>query len=135
LFKNIFYEFFYKSITTHKHAISSWQCAGLATSVCLAKHTVILFTNILFSFYFEIWSNKPFFNIKKFPKYMGIFVDLFVAPHALFYCFLFCVFFSAICLICGPLLLNANMLCNAFLFIYCCLNRVNNKRVNKQKKA
>ena len=35
-----------------------------------------------------------------------------------------------------PLLLNTNMLCNGFyLFIYYCLNRVNNKRVNKKKKA
>jgi hypothetical protein len=48
--------------------------------VCLTKHTLMPFPYTLFSFYFDIWSNKPFFDIKKFSKYLVTIVDLFVAP-------------------------------------------------------
>jgi hypothetical protein len=59
------------------------------------------------------------------------FVDLFVSPsHFVFFFFLFeFCFFSAPYLIYGPLLLNTNLLCNAF--FYSCLKRANKKKGKK----
>jgi len=44
----------------------------------------------------DIWPNEPLFDIRKFQKYLGIFVDLFVAPSHfdLFFFFAFCIFFK-----------------------------------------
>ena len=86
----------------------------------------------LFPFYFDIWPNKPLFVIKKFWKYLGIFVDLFVGPSrfVLFFFFAFCIF-SAMCPICGPLLLNAKFVVQHFFYFH--LKRANNnKRVNNK---
>jgi len=36
------------------------------------------FSRVLFPFYFDLWPSKPLFDIRKFQKYVGIIVDLFV---------------------------------------------------------
>jgi hypothetical protein len=46
--------------------------------VCLAKNTLMRFSRVLFPFYFDLWTSKPLFDIRKFQKYVGIIVDLFV---------------------------------------------------------
>jgi hypothetical protein len=52
-----------------------------------------------------------------------------------FFIFFLCVlfFFSDICSICGPLLLNTNLLCN--IFFYSCLTRVNKKKGKQKEKG
>ena len=83
--------------------------------LCLTKHTLCL-CHAFLSPFILIFSqtNEPFFYIRKFLKYLGIFVDLFGGPRVFF--FFYVLFFSSICSICGLLLLNGNLLCNVFFF-------------------
>jgi hypothetical protein len=73
----------------------------------------------------DIWPNEPRFDIRKFQKYLGIFIVLFVGPSHFEFFFRF-VFFLSMCLICGLLLLNATMLCNAFFYFH--LKQANNNK-------
>jgi len=76
---------------------------------CVWQKTLLcLFHVFLFPFYFDIWPNKPIFDIKKIPKYLETIVDSFVAPShfVLFFSLCVCIFY-AMCSINGALLLNA----------------------------
>ena len=99
--------------------------------VCLEKHTLVPFPCILFSFCVDIWPNEPLFYIRKFQKYLGIFIDLFMVPSRVVFFFLCILFFYVTCSIYRLLLLNVNLLCNAF--FPSCLKRVNKKGKQKRK--
>ena len=98
--------------------------------MCSAKHTFMPLPCIFISVLF--WYLASPFSISENSRKIWIsFVDLFVSPsHFVFFFFLFeFCFFSAPCLIYGPLLLNTNLLCNAF--FYSCLKRANKKKGKK----
>jgi hypothetical protein len=105
----------------------------LAKGVFGKTETLMLCPYILFLFHFNIWLNKPHFNIRKFLKYLGIFMDLFMGSLRFILFFFFCdlFFFSAIWSIRGPLLLNANLLCNVFFLV----KRENNKKGKQKEKG
>jgi len=50
------------------------------------------FSRVLFPFYFDLWPSKPLFDIRKFQKYVGIIVDLFVGTSrfVFFFCLICC---------------------------------------------
>jgi hypothetical protein len=62
--------------------------------VCLAKHTSLCLGHNFYAHFSLIFGQtSPFFDIRKFEKYLGIFVDLFVGPsHFDFFFFAFCFF-------------------------------------------
>jgi len=98
--------------------------------------TSCLFNIFYFSFILKFGRTSPFLILEN-SKIYGDLHGFICGPLVLcfiFFSFAFCLFFSAIYSIYGPLLLNANMLFNTF-FFHCCLNRVNNKSVNKKKKT
>jgi hypothetical protein len=88
-----------------------------------------------FSFILKFGRTSPFLILENSEIYRDLrgFICGPLVLCFIYFSFAFCLFFSVIYSICGPLLLNANMLFNAF-FFHCCLNRVNNKRVNKKEK-
>ena len=101
--------------------------------VCSAKHTFMLLPCIFIYVLFWYLTKRALFRYQKIPEKFGYLLLIYLwAPRTLFFSF-FClsfVFFSAPCLIYGPLLLNTNLLCNAF--FYSCLKRANNKKKGKK---
>jgi len=78
-----------------------------------------LFNIFYFSFILKSGWTSPFLILENSEIYgdLRVFICGPLVLCFIFFSFVFCLFFSAIYSICGPLLLNANMLFNAFFFI------------------
>jgi len=114
-----------------------WASGPTNPNCCLlmysAKHTFMPLPCIFIPVLFWYLAKRVLFRYQKIPEKFGCFLLIYLwAPRTLFFSFFFLsfVFFSAPCLIYGLLLLNTNLLCNAF--FYSCLKRANKKKKGKK---